>query len=69
MRCAAGATLYKWVEFETRKIESLRIRARVTEPYVLRGTFHILANIDPVPRVHWHPKFIERIRKALEVAS
>src|SRR5690606_30758151 len=26
----AGATLYNWAEFETGKIESLRIRARVT---------------------------------------
>lgn len=28
----AGANLYNWAEFETGKIESLRIRARVTEP-------------------------------------
>lgn len=64
----AGATLYNWAEFETGKIESLRIRTRVTEPYVLRGSFHILAGTTPEPRVHWHPRFLDRIGKVLEVA-
>jgi len=65
----AGATLYNWAEFETGKIESLRIRARVTEPYVLRGSFHILADSSPEPRVYWHPKFLDRLGKVLGVAS
>jgi hypothetical protein len=65
----AGATLYNWAEFETGKIESLRIRARVTEPYVLRGSFHILADATPEPRVYWHPRFIDRLCKVLEVAT
>lgn len=65
----AGATLYNWAEFETGKIESLRIRARVTEPYVLRGSFHILADATPEPRVYWHPRFLERLRKMLGVAA
>jgi hypothetical protein len=64
----AGATLYNWAEFETGKIESLRIRARVTEPYVLRGSFHILANASPEPRVYWHPKFLDRLGVVLGVA-
>lgn len=64
----AGAILYNWAEFETGKIESLRIRARVTEPYVLRGSFHILADATPKPRVYWHPRFIDRVGKVLEVA-
>jgi hypothetical protein len=64
----AGATLYNWAEFETGKIESLRIRARVTEPYVLRGSFHILADATPEPRVYWHPKFLDGLGKALGVA-
>ena len=63
----AGATLYNWAEFETGKIESLRIRARVTEPYVLRGSFHILADAAPEPKVYWHPKFIDRLGKVLGV--
>lgn len=65
----AGATLYNWAQFNTGKIESLRIRARVTEPYVLRGSFHILADARPEPRVHWHPKFFDRLGKVLGVAS
>lgn len=63
----AGATLYNWAEFETGKIESLRIRARVTEPYVLRGSFHILADSTPKPKVYWHPRFLDRIGKVLGV--
>lgn len=65
----AGVTLYNWAEFETGKIESLRIRARVSEPYVVRGSLHILADATPEPRVYWHPRFIERICKVLEVPS
>lgn len=63
----AGGILYNWAEFETGKIESLRIRARVTEPYVARGSFHILADARPEPRIYWHPRFIDRLRTVLEV--
>ena len=65
----AGETLYNWAEFETGKIESLRIRARVNEPYVLRGSFHILADATPQPRVHWHPRFLDRLGDVLGVNS
>jgi hypothetical protein len=65
----AGATLYNWAEFETGKIESLRIRARVTEPYVVRGSFHILADTRPEPKVYWHPRFLDRLGEALGVVS
>ncbi|WP_243457592.1 ABC-three component system protein [Ottowia testudinis] len=65
----AGATLYRWAEFETGKIESLRIRARVTESYVLRGSFHILADATPEPKVYWHPRFLDRLGDVLGVAS
>lgn len=65
----AGAELYNWAEFETGKIESLRIRTRVTEPYVLRGSFHILADSTPQPRVYWHPRFLDRLGDVLGVAS
>jgi hypothetical protein len=64
----AGATLYNWAEFETGKIESLRIRARVNEPYVVRGSFHILADATPEPRVYWHPSFLDRLGQVLGVA-
>lgn len=65
----AGVTLYNWAEFETAKIESLRIRPRVSESYVLRGSLHILADATPEPKVYWHPKFLDRLGKALGVAA
>jgi hypothetical protein len=65
----AGAILYNWAQFETGKIESLRIRARVAEPYVLRGSFHILADAMPEPRVYWHPRFLDRLGKVLGVTA
>jgi hypothetical protein len=64
----AGMIIYNWAEFETGKIEALRIRTRVTEAYVVRGSFHILADATPEPRVHWHPRFLERISEVLGVA-
>lgn len=54
----AGRELYKWAELNT---DHLRIRERVSEPYVVRGNFHILANNRPEPKVYWHPKFLERL--------
>lgn len=65
----AGKTLYNWAEFETGKIESLRIRARVTESYVVRGSFHILADAMSGPRVYWHPRFLDRLGTLLGVAK
>lgn len=62
----AGKELYKWAEFEA---TSIRIRERVTEPYVVRGGYHILANARPTPRVHWHPRFFERLKEILELAA
>lgn len=58
-----GKELFRWAEFET---ENLRIRERVTESYVVRGAFHILANGRPLPRVHWHPSFLNRLEEILE---
>jgi hypothetical protein len=60
----AGRNLYRWAEFET---ERFRIRERVTEPYVVRGAFHMLANIRPSPRIFWHPRFLDRLAAVLEV--
>jgi hypothetical protein len=62
----AGKELYRWAEMET---SMLRIRERVTEPYVVRGAFHILANARPSPRVYWHPRFLQRLGKLLGVAA
>jgi hypothetical protein len=57
----AGRELYRWADLESGNSSTLRIRERVTEPYVVRGGFHILANSSPLPRVYWHPHFLSRI--------
>lgn len=63
---AAGRQLYKWAETENGE---LRIRERVTEAYVVRGAFQILANARPMPRVHWNPAFMKRLGELLGVAA
>lgn len=63
---AAGRELYRWAELET---QALRIRERVTEPYVIRGAFHILANSRPSPKIFWNPKFMKRLGELLGVAA
>ena len=65
----AGQRLYQWADLESGNISSLRIRERVTEPYVVRGCFHILANIMPLPRIYWHPLFLNRLRELLAVKA
>lgn len=65
----AGRELYTWADQQTGNYESLRIRARVTEPYVTRGSFHILADAAPAPRVYWHPRFIDHLGQLLEVTK
>jgi hypothetical protein len=65
----AGHRLYQWADLESGNISSLRIRERVTEPYVVRGGFHILANVSPFPRIYWHPLFLERLRELLAVSA
>lgn len=62
----AGNALYLWALTNT---SHLRIRERVTEPYVVRGAFQMLANDRPTPRVHWHPRFLERLVTILEAAA
>ena len=62
---SAGRALYQWADIESGHIDSLRIRERVTEPYVVRGGFHILANTRPFPRVYWHPRFLSRVGSLL----
>lgn len=43
---------------------NLRIRAGVTASFVTMGSYHMLAN-DEAPRVHWHPRFEERLEEIL----
>lgn len=44
---------------------NLRIRAQVTAPYITMGSYHMLAN-ETDPRVHWHPRFLDRVTEILE---
>jgi hypothetical protein len=43
---------------------NLRIRKGVTATFVTMGSYHMLAN-EEAPRVHWHPRFEERIAEIL----
>ncbi len=61
----AGRDIYNWANFKT---SHLRIRDRVTEGYVTRGSYHILAN-EIQPKVYWHPQFLEKLKYILEVGS
>ncbi len=65
----AGKALYRWVDLESGNSSTLRIRERVTEPYVVRGGFHILANKRPLPTVYWHPRFLNRVGQLLGAAE
>ncbi len=65
----AGRELYTWADQQSGNYDSLRIRTRVTEPYVTRGSFHILADAAPEPRVYWHPRFLNRLGQLLGVTQ
>jgi hypothetical protein len=65
----AGQRLYQWADLESGNLSTLRIRERVTEPYVVRGGFHILANTTPIPRIYWHPLFLKRLHELLAVTA
>ncbi|MCL9634251.1 hypothetical protein L2095_05875 [Bacillus zanthoxyli] len=49
-----GRVLYN----EVIKLQYLNIRRNVTEPYIMRGSLHILANTK-MPKIGWHPFFKE----------
>lgn len=49
-----GTRLLNWMETEA----EVPIRPRVTEGYVMRGSYHMLANRDQ-PAVWWHPHFLD----------
>lgn len=57
-----GRQVYNWVD----QIADIRIRSAVTEEYVMRGSYHMLADQNP-PRVWWHPKFVERLEELLPI--
>lgn len=59
-----GKKLYKWVEMDTGNYPALRLRERVSEPFVVRGGYHILAH-DKNSYVGWHLEFKERLESLL----
>jgi len=56
----AAQEVLSWVE--TGHVQS-RIKPEVSEPFITRGSLHILAN---ELRVGWHPEFRSRIQRLLE---
>lgn len=57
---AVGHDILCWVE----RVADVRIRDDVREPYVQRGSFHMLADKNP-PDVWWHPLYVERLKAVL----
>lgn len=55
-----GRKILRWVELEA----DIPIRPKVEEKYVVRGSYHMLADEKP-PRVHWHPEFENRVEEIL----
>ena len=51
-----GEELLVWVEQRA----SVPLRPRVSEAYIVRGSYHLLADREQ-PRVWWHPLFLQRL--------
>lgn len=56
----AARSILTWAERAT-----IAIRPGVTEPFVVRGSFHMLADERP-PRIGWHPDFHDRLAELLK---
>lgn len=59
MKRKAARSILAWAE----KV-IIPIRPGVTEPFVVRGSFHMLADEKP-PRIGWHPDFHDRLAEIL----
>ena len=61
-----GQRIYRWVDQDA----DVKIRPELpsTHKYVMRGSFHMLADLLP-PRVHWHPGFMDRLEAILSDSS
>ena len=58
-KCRAARSVLAWAEKA-----AISIRPGVTEPFVVRGSFHMLADAAP-PRIGWHPDFHDRLAEIL----
>ncbi len=61
----AGKEIYEYIDI---KLNYPRIKKDVSENYIARGSYHMLAN-EATPRVWWHPKFLDRIDNILQGAG
>lgn len=59
-KCKAARSVLAWAENAM-----IPIRPGVTEPFVVRGSFHLLADENP-PRIGWHPDFHDRLAELLK---
>ncbi|UQZ84565.1 hypothetical protein SK3146_03820 [Paenibacillus konkukensis] len=55
----AGRALFNWMDQEA----NIHIRPRCTEPYVMRGSYHLLSNRL---KVGWHADFINRLQHLMD---
>lgn len=62
IRQSEGKRLYQWVEMDLPSNPNLHIRRRCTESYVIRGSYHLLANRL---KVGWHLDFLARLQHLL----
>ena len=58
VKVSNGNDLFKFVQGK-----DLRIRDKCSEPFVMRGSYHILSN---QLKVGWHTDFFERLKYLLE---
>lgn len=57
-RMSMARELYKWAEGTTEPT----IRDKCTEPFVVRGSLHILANTEGRRGVYWHPALADSLK-------
>jgi len=56
-----GQDVFYWVD----RVADIKIRPRVSEAYIMRGSYHMLADHEP-PHVWWHPQYIQRRSRSNE---
>lgn len=61
----AGRKLLAWMELQADQ----RIRPGVADGFIIRGSYHILADAGPDCRVWWHPHFPQRVAEILGLSS
>ncbi|MEE4577549.1 ABC-three component system protein [Paenibacillus polymyxa] len=58
----AGRALFNWMDQDA----NIHIRPRCTEPYVMRGSYHLLSN---KLQIGWHPDFLNRLEHLLYMVA